>query len=192
MKYLEEVRGFEPRKRLYIVYFFSREAPSTARPHFHKMRAAPLRTFRTRNLPRTIPFSPLTQKVIEKHKNIGVLGGTYFIPNSLTELAWASAFNQTCCHLYGAFFIPPCHVAAYLESIVGKESIRKPLRRYSPRRAFAIHSGFINVSAGVLDTPAAFYVFTLFGQTSSRLCFTSHFASVLGLTASYTKRFLLL
>lgn len=48
---------------------------------------APLRTFRTRNLPHTIPFSPLTQKVIEKHKNIGVLGGTYFIPNSLTEFA---------------------------------------------------------------------------------------------------------
>lgn len=42
---------------------------------------------RTRNLPHTIPFSPLTQKVIEKHKNIGVLGETYFIPNSLTKFA---------------------------------------------------------------------------------------------------------
>lgn len=35
----------------------------------------------------SIPFSPLTQKTIDKYKNIGVLGGTYFIPNSLTELA---------------------------------------------------------------------------------------------------------
>lgn len=51
------------------------------------VRVAPLRTFRTRNLPHTIPFSPLTQKVIEKHKNIGVLGETYFIPNSLTKFA---------------------------------------------------------------------------------------------------------
>ena len=51
------------------------------------VRVTPLRTFRTRNLPHTIPFSPLTQKVIEKHKNIGALGETYCISNSLTEFA---------------------------------------------------------------------------------------------------------
>ena len=53
--------------------------------------------------------------------------GLTWYPTSLTEFAWASAL-KTCYRLiwYGISFIPLC-AAAYLESIVGKESPNKTL-----------------------------------------------------------------
>ena len=56
----------------------------------------------------SILFSPLTQKTIDRHKNIGVLGGTYFIPNSLLpSLHELQYLIRPVAISIGISFIPP-------------------------------------------------------------------------------------
>ena len=98
------------------------------------MRAVPLHTFRTRYLPHKkilfrAPLFILRRPVVQSIKPYlpANTRRVYLLhPTSLTEFAWASAL-KTCHRLLVWHFFYTTSVAAYLESIVGKESPNKTL-----------------------------------------------------------------
>lgn len=195
MKYLEEMRGFEPRKRLYIVYFFSREAPSTARPHFLKLRVAPLRTLSglaTCRIGKPASFGSPEKLFAYDYKPVyNILGGSTIY--TLTRLPSSHEFQ----HLFGSVtilwgsasrsrLIYPNYLALSLYHLACGCLSRKHCWERKPKKTLVL---LLNPS--VFRYTLAFNVIA-HGQASSRLCFTSYFALELGLTASYTKRFLLL